>query len=116
MIGSSPGRDYQSPPLTYRSVIDVIPSSVVTCFNTPRSGRSPRKSIQGLIALQVPAEDFAFAQKVRSVKITAKEVFSAVRHGNREKFQQAVDTQDFDVNTRDEHGNTLFIVACQNGQ
>jgi ankyrin repeat protein len=72
---------------------------------------SPR--LNGLLALRVNSEDKEFAKKCMEM-IDPKDVFSAVRHS---KTQTVIDCLEagFDPNTVDEHGNTLFMVACQNG-
>mmetsp|Transcript_1783 Transcript_1783/g.7763 ORF Transcript_1783/g.7763 Transcript_1783/m.7763 type:complete len:209 (-) Transcript_1783:269-895(-) len=43
-------------------------------------------------------------------------VFSAVRHGRVEEVESALGTSGFDVDTKDEKGNTLLHYAAQNGR
>jgi hypothetical protein len=43
-----------------------------------------------------------------------EEIFSFARHGRCEEIEKLLD-QGLPVDTRDEYGNTLLIIACQNG-
>ena len=60
------------------------------------------------------ARDMATAREPPPVKLlNTKEVFSLARHGKVGELERAL--VDFPIDSRDENGNTLFIVACQNG-
>jgi ankyrin repeat protein len=92
----------------------------VSSYGTPRSNRTPRvlqPEDEEFLALKVPKEDLAFAEKCRrqqQLSERVKEAFSFARHGDRSGLSKTLD-EGVDANAQDDHGNTLFIVACQNG-
>ena len=109
-----------SPQTTARSLGEHTPASVVSNYSTPRSGRqaSPRTQARDeLLEVSVAPEDLAFAAKLkREFSLpNVKEVLSFARHGKREEVEEALQAG-YPIDATDENGNTLFIVACQNGQ
>ena len=56
------------------------------------------------------ADDLRMQQKIPDLDT----VFSQARHGRLKRLEQSLD-EGFDVNTKDQRGNTLLIVAVQNG-
>ena len=123
-------------PTSARSINEHVPASVVSGFGTPRSSR-----VAPTAHFDLTREEMDFAERMKrrkdetpysarssisalgsrgatppsAVSIEPREVFSFARHGKLGHLQSAL-LSGFPVNSRDEHGNTLFIVACQNGQ
>ena len=108
-----------SPLNSSRSLGEHTPASVVSNYSTPRSGRqaSPRTTKDELLEVSVAPEDLAFAAKCkREFSLpNVKEVLSFARHGKRDEVEEAIQAG-FPIDASDENGNTLLIVACQNGQ
>ncbi|RHY07642.1 hypothetical protein DYB37_013111 [Aphanomyces astaci] len=86
--------------------------------SSPRStGLLSRSSLRQPLSILPPTppqrrsyyKDIAFAKPVKPV-----DVFSLARH-NRVDDVRAVLDRGLPVNTPDEHGNSLLIIACQNG-
>ena len=77
----------------------------------------PEKSIEE----DVRVIDYACEHKVTTVEMDVRPIdhaaraILAVKNHNLQEPEKVLDTEGVSVDTRDQHGNSLFILACQQG-
>eukprot|EP00657_Telonema_sp_P-1_P007490 TRINITY_DN27391_c0_g1_i2.p1 TRINITY_DN27391_c0_g1~~TRINITY_DN27391_c0_g1_i2.p1 ORF type:complete len:190 (-),score=43.22 TRINITY_DN27391_c0_g1_i2:292-861(-) len=92
---------------------DETPRSVV--FETPRELTEEEMAIQGLDNSDNFLKDGTFLTAEQKSKFDEAElIFSKGRNNRYEEVEQSILTG-FSPNSVDRHGNTLLMIACQNG-